>query len=328
MMLTQAPQDVQSTILAGLPSCMAFNNGDRLDYNKVGLMQPTPKDAPLEEMRRKLKETGYVFVKNLIPREDVLRVRESYFAKMAEAGMLKPDSNPRDGIFNTSMPPDAAAGIGSVSEDRLDQVTQKCLEAHHAPEYLEFLQHPSLRDFIKQFMQWEQDVLCTRTLLRHSVPNAKSTGIHYDKIFLRVGEADFLTAWVPIGDIAMNGGGLSYLENSSNIGKETEEDFSARAADFPPEERINAFNVNMALGGVITEDALDYTERVGKGRKWLIADYEAGDVVFHDPFMVHTATVNQSEQGIIRLSTDLRFYQKGDDMDERWMKPWFPNDGL
>lgn len=114
--------------------------------------------------------------------------------------MLKTGSKPRDGIFNSSMPPEAAAGIGSVSEDRLDEVTQKCLEAHQAPEYLAFLEHPALRNFIKEFMQWEQDILCTRTLLRHSVPNARSTGIHYDKIFLRVGESDFLTAWVPIGE--------------------------------------------------------------------------------------------------------------------------------
>lgn len=126
----------------------------------------------------------------------------------------------------------------------------------------------------------------------------------------------------------MDGGGLAYLEDSSNIGHITEDEFNTRAAEFSPEQRISAYNVNMAAGGVITEDAADYTEKVGQGRKWLIADYEAGDVVFHDPYMVHTATVNQSERGIIRLSTDLRFYQKGDDLDERWMSAWFPGDGL
>jgi len=126
----------------------------------------------------------------------------------------------------------------------------------------------------------------------------------------------------------MDGGGLAYLEDSSNIGRTTEDDFNTRAAHFSPEQRKSAYNVNMAAGGVITEDAIRYTEQVGQGRNWLIADYEAGDVVFHDPFMVHTATVNQSKQGVVRLSTDLRFYRKGDDMDERWMSPWFPGDGL
>lgn len=77
MILTkQECDDVNSKIKTGLPLGMAFNNGDHLDYQKVGLMQPTAKDAPLEEMRQKMKETGYVFVKDLIPREDVLDVRE------------------------------------------------------------------------------------------------------------------------------------------------------------------------------------------------------------------------------------------------------------
>lgn len=76
MILTQERENVIRSTMKGLPHGMAFNNGDRLDSDQVGLMQPTPKDAPLEEMRRKMKETGYVFVKNLIPREDVLHVRE------------------------------------------------------------------------------------------------------------------------------------------------------------------------------------------------------------------------------------------------------------
>lgn len=65
-------QDHDDPKLSGI----AFNNGDRIDHDKVGMMQPTPKDAPLEEMRRKMKETGYIFIKNLIPRNDVLHVRE------------------------------------------------------------------------------------------------------------------------------------------------------------------------------------------------------------------------------------------------------------
>ena len=68
--------DTRSTIEARLPDGMMFNNGDHIDHNKVGLMQPTPKDASLEEMRRTMKESGYVFIKDLIPRGDVLRVRE------------------------------------------------------------------------------------------------------------------------------------------------------------------------------------------------------------------------------------------------------------
>jgi hypothetical protein len=76
MILVQDHDASRLSVIAGLPAGMAFNNGDRIDHDKVGLMQPTPKDAPLDEMRRKMKETGYIFIKSLIPRDDVLRVRE------------------------------------------------------------------------------------------------------------------------------------------------------------------------------------------------------------------------------------------------------------
>jgi phytanoyl-CoA hydroxylase len=45
-------------------------------------LRQTPKDTPLKEMRRRLREDGYVYVKNLLPREDVQKVREEYVSKI------------------------------------------------------------------------------------------------------------------------------------------------------------------------------------------------------------------------------------------------------
>ena len=41
-------------------------------------LRPMPKDTPLAELKARLSEDGYLFVKNLIPREDVLHVRSRY----------------------------------------------------------------------------------------------------------------------------------------------------------------------------------------------------------------------------------------------------------
>ncbi|KAM3417893.1 hypothetical protein BST61_g6113 [Cercospora zeina] len=66
-----------------------------------------------------------------------------------------------------------------------------------------------------------------------------------------------------------------------------------------------------------------------KARKWIMAKYEAGDVVFHNPYMIHGAIKNDDPNGRIRLSTDLRFYEEGSDLDTRWMRGvWRPDDGL
>jgi phytanoyl-CoA hydroxylase len=63
---------------------------------------------------------------------------------------------------------------------------------------------------------------------------------------LRAGEAEFLTAWVPIGDCTATGGGLMYLEHSDDIGEAMEVDFNTRAEHLSREERISGFNVNSA----------------------------------------------------------------------------------
>lgn len=191
------------------------------------------------------------------------------------------------------------------------------------------------------------------TAARHNVPNGFSTGIHYDKLFvsgakssisvqftdttqLRKGESEFLTAWVPIGDCTAEGGGLMYLENSQDIGRDVEADFLKRAEHFTPEERINAFNANMARDGQLAHNVEDFRRdylagqfgRKGGKRRWLAGNFEAGDVVFHNEYLIHGAVKNQDPEGRIRLSTDLRFYEEGSDLDERWMKVWQRDDGL
>lgn len=187
-------------------------------------------------------------------------------------------------------------------------------------------------------------MLLTRTMLRHHVPGGEGTGVHYDQLFLRQASAYFLTAWVPIGDIAYNGGGLIYLERSVELGKAIEADFSRRAeADgMTKEEQISAFNRNMTATGILSnhpaafeEEHARIAEEIGMGGRdyeWLIANYEAGDVVFHHPCRIHASCANEDPGGRIRLSTDLRFYSKKDfdegRADERWMKLWTPGDGL
>ncbi|KAI9821328.1 MAG: hypothetical protein M1827_004064 [Pycnora praestabilis] len=306
------------------------NYGEYIDPASVGWMRPTPLDAPVEEMRKHFDEDGYVFVKAVIPREDVLDMREHYFSHLSSTGILKPGTHPRDGIFNDTADPFLHNGVGGTNLPEEMEQQRLLTAAHVTPEYLNFLESPHLRQFIRDFMSWKRETIVTRTLLRHNVPHGLSTGIHYDRIFLRAGESEFLTAWVPIGDCAADGGGLTYLENSTELGQQMEADFTERAKDFTPEERIRGFNQNMAKDGQLSHNADEFGRVEAKGRhRWLIADYEAGDVVFHNPYMIHGACKNEDKMGRIRLSTDLRFYEEGMSMDERWMGVvWEPEDGL
>jgi len=330
------------------------NHGAYLDQNSVGWLKQTSVDASLEEMRARYSADGYLFIKGLIPREDVLDVRQRYFEHLAPTGILKPGTSPRDGIFNNTQDPIVHNGVGGRDLPE-DAERQRLLEsAHTLPGYLAFLKHPDLRAFVRKLMGWDRDVILKRTLLRsvlltrlrglypadqnrsHNVPNGLSTGCHYDRIFLRAGE-EFLTAWIPFGDCPAESGGLMYLENSTDVGKAIETDFTKRAAHFTPEERINGFNQNMARDGQLSHNVVELDAEINrtygkpdeKRRRWLAADFTAGDVVFHNPYMIHGAVKNEDRLGRIRLGSDLRFYPEGGNIDERWMRDvWRPGDGL
>ncbi len=62
--------------------------------------------------------------------------------------------------------------------------------------------------------------------------------------------------------------------------------------------------------------------------RWLIADYEAGDMVIHSAYMIHAATTNQNPHGRIRPSTDIRYQRLRDEIDLRWQNHWSFDDML
>ncbi len=125
----------------------------------------------------------------------------SYFARLEPTGILKPGTSPVEGIWNPSISPGDFPGVGSGKRlSSADVATELLIEAHKAPKYLALLSNPTLRDLIRRFTGWEKEILLKRNLIRHSQPGATATSIHYDKLFLRAGDAEFLTVWVPLGN--------------------------------------------------------------------------------------------------------------------------------
>ena len=94
----------------------------------------------------------------------------------------------------------------------------------------------------------------------------------------------------------------------------------------PPEERISAYNKNMVAGGWLTKDLPSLAERLDT--RWLMADYEAGDMMVHSAYMIHAATQNDTLDGRMRLSTDIRYQLVTDAIDQRWGRDWRHDDGL
>ncbi|KAM0283977.1 hypothetical protein ACHAQH_002172 [Verticillium albo-atrum] len=206
------------------------------------------------------------------------------------------------------------------------------LEAHTAPWYFGspngsirgFCNHPALRDFIERITGWGGSTLAVRrSLLRNNTPGKRAIGVHYDQTFMRHGEPTSVTAWVPMGDVSIEGGGLIYLEGGDQLGRVTEEEFAqkARLAGMDDEEMRSAYNANMMSCGFLCDGPRDFGRRYQK--RWIVSDYEAGDVVLHTPHMI-----NNDHEGRIRLVTDLRFVNWERPWDQRWDKDFSCDDGL
>ncbi|PVH98715.1 hypothetical protein DM02DRAFT_719194 [Periconia macrospinosa] len=315
-----------------------YVNDGLLRPEQVGVLKPSSPDLPLEELRRRYNEDGYLFLKGLLPREDVLKAREEYFKMLAPSGVLKPGTQPVDGIFDDSkdvadfpgIGAGAAPGNSQPGEKTAEKFVNLALEAHYADWYKEtFCKHPVLKQTIARISGWGDSTFAVRrSLLRNNTPGNKAIGVHYDQIFLRHGEDTSFTAWVPMGDISLTGGGLIYLENGQTLGREVEADFARKAKEsgMSEEEAKYAFNQNMLSSGLLSDGPREYSEMFN--RRWLVTAYEAGDVVLHNPYAIHASTMNYDPKNIVRLGTDLRFVDKSRPWDTRWDKYYEFNDGV
>lgn len=205
-----------------IPAQISVSDG-ALFPEDVKLLPASDPSEPLEVLRKRYDEDGMLLLKGLLPREAVLRARKRYFEMMEPTGVLKDGSQPVEGIFNPNRSPDDFPGIGSGAAgmngrpggESAAQFVDLAIAAHYEQWYAEeFCKHPALKDFVARFTGWEENTLALRrSLLRNNIPGTKPIGVHYDQIFLRYGEPTSVTAWVPIGDISLTGGGLMYLED-------------------------------------------------------------------------------------------------------------------
>lgn len=73
------------------------SSGGAIDPDSVGWLEPTSKDTPTEKMREQYNRDGYLWVKGVLPKEDVWEMRKTYFDYMP--GLTKEGTDTRDGIY-------------------------------------------------------------------------------------------------------------------------------------------------------------------------------------------------------------------------------------
>lgn len=289
------------------------SNGYKLSTNldRFGKLTPSNPTAPINELREQFKVQGYLWLKGLLNRKSVLDFRRRYFQAFADFNLIAQGSDPE---------------LGLHSGEKHHSTSRKLKEIVQWAAYESFCLSPSLWQFYEAFFEGNV-YLHRRKIVRHVIPGSETaTGAHYDLVYLRAGSDSVLTAWIPLGDIPMEMGGLIYLEGSDAKARQLEKEFAEKNKTLPPQERINAFNKNMNENGWLTKDLPALADKLS-GR-WLAADYEAGDIMVHGAYTIHASTDNCDPLNRIRLSTDIRYQRVQDEIDPRWTQHWSEDDGL
>ena len=280
--------------------------------DRLGWLIPSAPSLPKKKLWEQFEEQGYLWLKGLLDRQAVLDFRGQFLQVFSQANLIVPGSNPVDGVYTGEE--DKGMAHRLVAEAvRWASYENLCLSAPIWKFYEEVFGEPVM--------------LHKRKILRYTkVGDLSCTGAHYDLTYLRAGTDRVYTNWIPIGDIPVEMGGLVYLEGSHAWGLKMEAEFSALNTNLSPEEQISAYNRNMSETGWLTKDLPSLSERLDS--RWLMADYEAGDVVFHSAYQIHASTENKDSRRRIRLSTDIRYQRISDQADARWNSDWAPTDGL
>ena len=293
------------------------SNGTALDTSpeRLGQLEPSDPATPISELRAQYDKQGYLWLKRFFDPHDIWAFRERFFAAFESLGLLAPGTEPAGGVYSGQ----------DISASASNKVL---MEFVRTAAYESFCLQPKLWQFYDAFL-WGPSYLHKRKIIRYTTPatpeTARSTGAHYDLIYLRSGTDRVCSSWIPLGDVPVTMGGLVYLEGSDALGRQMEADFSRRNKDLPRFEQISAYNKNMGQGW-LSKDLRSLAEKAD-GR-WLMADYEAGDMVVHSAYMIHAATDNTDPAGRMRLSTDIRYQNVRDEIDARWENHWTLGDML
>ena len=249
-------------------------------------------------LRARIKEEGYLLFRGLLNRDEVLAARREMVARLEREGLLLPGTDPMEAIVR----PD------------LHMQFRPDLAQDNTPLRWVLYGGPLL-EFFERFLGGPV-LHFTFTWVRCVAPG-QSTGTppHYDIVYMGRGTKQLYTAWAPMGQIDYRQGGLLILENSHKHERLKQgygqRDVDAYCINKPDDQDLHAYGNN----GWLTQDPVRL-RRAMHGR-WLTTEFEPGDVIIFEMFLVHCSLDNHSDR--FRLSTDSRYQLASEPADERWI---------
>ncbi len=233
-------------------------------------------------LRKRLRTEGYLFFRDILPKEEVLGVRRQILEICEQAGWLRPGAKLIDGLTDR-------APVLDGDDEYIDVYARiQALEALHGLKL-----NGKIIDIMAALFE-ETVFPFPQTIARIAFPrdNARGTPAHQDWIFVG-GSMETISCWVPLGDVSLEVGGLKILEGSHKSGL-----LEPKPATGP--------------GGRVVD--------IDPSLAWRQSEYRCGDILLFKMLTVHAAAENLTPDRL-RLSADFRYTGASHVIAEEWFQP-------
>lgn len=239
--------------------------------------------ADLPALRARFAEDGYLLIRGLHDREEVLAARRQMLEKVAAAGGIDPAHPMMDAVIRH----------GGENAGDLTQV----------PAFQHLVAAPRLMRFFSDFLGGPALTYDFKWL--RLIPTGVDTGAHYDIVYMGRGTENVLTCWTPLGAVPYEQGPLAIC-----VGSHRAEGFAKLRATY------GRMDVDRdRVGGWFSNEPLEVGEKFGC--RWASAEFQPGDALIFGMFTMHASLVNLSDR--YRLSSDTRYQLASEPVDERWV---------
>ena len=159
-----------------------------------------------DELIQRMEDDGYLFLKGLLNRDEVLAARQEVMNRLIDAGVLDKRYPAIDGVAARKREIDGrATGSFMPLLARNNPPLDKVIHGGPIMDFFEFF----LGGFVRYFdYTWFR---CKRPGL------STATTPHCDIVYMGRGTKNLFTSWIPYGDVPYHMGGLMLLENSHKL---------------------------------------------------------------------------------------------------------------
>lgn len=169
--------------------------------------------ADVSAWRASLQSEGYLFLRGLLPRSDVLRARQCVLTKLEARGLIHPPAAAPPSETEVCLP--ALAVDSSVSPNILGD-----LELQSQPAIVGVLEHPRIVSLLQEM--WTASPGETTSVAEspspphvwtsqykwlRAVSKGRCTGFHLDRVYM-AGTTPLYSLWLPFGDLSPAHGNL------------------------------------------------------------------------------------------------------------------------